>query len=154
MAAAQGRLGGGRPARLTAEAFRRDGFGPAAAFGALVAEHDGAAIGYAAYCGAYDIDDATRGVCLVALHVRAEFRRRGVGRALLCGLAARERSNGARWMVWAVLRRNRAARRFYHSLARELGGVRLCAAFGGRFAALADAAGAAPDPVSAVRRPD
>ncbi len=148
MARALSRIDGGQPSRFTAEKFRRDGFGADAAFGVLVAEEDGALVGYAVYYPGYDTDSATRGVYLADLYVREESRRRGVGRALLRGLAARAREDGAHWMFWSVLRRNRGARRFYRTLAQELRDVRLCAAFGHRFDALADAARAA------LRRPD
>ena len=142
MAGAPGR--GGGPPRFTAAAFLRDGFGGAPAFRALVAECGGEAVGYAVYCPGYDTDVAARGVWLADLYVRPAFRRRGAGRALLRALAARARADGGRWMVWSVLARNRAARRFYRRLARELPHVRLCAAFGPAFDALADAAGPGP----------
>ena len=151
MARALGQADGGRASRLSPEAFRRDGFGADAAFSTLVAEHDGALVGYAVYCPGYDTDSATRGVYLADLYVRAEFRRLGIGRALLRGVAARTRAQGARWMFWSVLKRNRNARRFYRTLAQELGDVRLCAAFGRRFDALAENAAGAQ---GAFRRPD
>ena len=151
MARALGRGDGGRSGRLSLEKFQRDGFGADAAFGTLVAEQDGALVGYAVYYPGYDTDSATRGVYLADLYVREEFRRRGIGRALLRGLAARARAQGARWMFWSVLRRNRGARRFYRTLAQELRDVRVCAAFGRRFDALADAAAGAE---ATLTRPD
>lgn len=142
MAGAPGR--GRGPPRFTAAAFLRDGFGPAPAFRALVAEGGGETLGYAVCCPGYDADTAARGVWLADLYVRPEFRRCGVGRALLRALAAGARDDGARWMAWSVLARNRAARRFYRRLARELPHLRLCAAFGPAFDALADAAAPGP----------
>ena len=77
---------------------------------------------------------------LADLYVDENRRRRGLGRALLTGLAAAARRDGARWMFWSVLKRNRGARRFYKKVAPELKDVIVCAAFGRRFNALADRA--------------
>ena len=129
---------GGRPSRFTAESYRRDGFGEDAAFSTMVAELDGYAGGYAVYYPGYDTDSATRGIYLADLYVDESRRRQGLGRALLAGLAAEARSDGARWMFWSVLKRNRSARRFYKKVAPELKDVIVCAAFGRRFDALAD----------------
>lgn len=129
---------GGRPSRFSADSFRRDGFGADAAFSAVVAELDGACVGYAIHYPGYDTDSATRGIYLADLYVNETHRRLGVGRALIAGLAAQARSDGARWMFWSVLKRNRGARRFYKKIAPELKDVIVCAAFGRRFDALAD----------------
>ncbi len=131
---------GGRPSRFTAESYRRDGFGEHAAFSTMVVELDGEAVGYGVYYPGYDTDSASRGIYLADLYVEETRRRQGLGRALLAGLAAEARSNGARWMFWSVLKRNRGARRFYQKVAPELKDVIVCAAFGQRFDALADQA--------------
>ena len=129
---------GGRPSRFSAEAFQRDGFGETPAFKALIAETGGAPAGYAVYYWGYDTDSATRGVYLADLYVHESFRRRGVGRALVAGVAARARDAGGRWIFWSVLRRNKAARRFYRSIAPELKDVIICAAFGASFDRIAE----------------
>ena len=131
---------GGRASRFTAESFRRDGFGEQAAFSTMVVELDGEVVGYAVYYPGYDTDSATRGVYLADLYVDETRRRQGLGRALLAALAAAARSDGARWMFWSVLKRNRGARRFYKKVAPELKDVIVCAAFGQRFDSLADQA--------------
>ena len=151
MARALSRIDGGRATRFSIEKFQRDGFGPEPAFSTLVAEQDGELTGYAIYYPGYDTDSATRGIYLADLYVREAFRRRGIGRALLRALAARARDEGARWMFWSVLKRNLGGRRFYQRLAQELRDVRLYAAFGRQFNALADAAAS---PTGAVKRPD
>jgi ribosomal protein S18 acetylase RimI-like enzyme len=160
MARALSRSDGGRAGAFSAERFRADGFGPDRAFETLVAEvgKAGAEVekagaedtlaGYAVFYPGYDTDSATRGIYLADLYVREDFRRRGVGHALMRGLASYGRGQGARWMFWSVLKRNRGARRFYRSLAPELGDVTLCAAFGSRFERLAD------DGEAVIRRPD
>jgi len=131
---------GGKSSRFTAKSFRRDGFGEHAAFSTMVVEFDGEVVGYAVYYAGYDTDSATRGIYLADLYVDKNRRRRGLGRALLTGLAAAARSDGARWMFWSVLKRNRGARRFYKNVAPELKDVIVCAAFGRRFNSLADQA--------------
>ena len=131
---------GGKSSRFTAESFRRDGFGEHAAFSTMVVEFNGEVVGYAVYYAGYDTDSATRGIYLADLYVDETRRRQGLGWALLTGLAAAARSDGARWMFWSVLKRNRGARRFYKKVAPELKDVIVCAAFGRRFNALADRA--------------
>ncbi len=148
MARALGRADSGRASDFTPERFRSDGFGADRAFATLVAEAAGALLGYAIFYPGYDTDSASRGLYLADLYVREEFRRRGVGRALVQGLAAHGREHGARWMFWSVRRSNRRARRFYRALAPELPGVILCAAFGRRFERLAERG------AGIVRRPD
>ena len=148
MAQALGRADSGRASAFTPGRFRRDGFGEDRAFDTLVAEAGGELLGYAIFYPGYDTDSASRGIYLADLYVRDEFRRRGVGRALVEGLAAHGRSGGARWMFWSVRRRNRQARRFYRALAPELPGVLLCAAFGRRFERLAERG------ARLVKRPD
>jgi ribosomal protein S18 acetylase RimI-like enzyme len=124
---------GGRPSRLTEAAYRRDGFGADAAFQVLVAEADGLIVGYALYFPGYDTDRATRGVYLADLYVDELYRRQGIGRALMKGVARACREAGGEWMFWSVLKRNRRARRFYKRLAPELSDVVLCAALGETF---------------------
>ncbi len=138
MAQALGRADRGRAGCFTAERFRSDGFGEDRAFETLVADSADGLLGYAIFYPGYDTDSATRGIYLADLYVHAEFRRCGIGRALVEGLAARARSRGACWMFWCVLRRNRRARRFYRALAPELRGVLVCAAVGPRFQDLAE----------------
>ena len=148
MAQALGRSDTGRASAFTAERFRADGFGEDRGFETLVAESGDGLLGYAIFYPGYDSDSASRGLYLADLYVRDSFRRRGVGRALVEGLAAHGQSRGARWMFWSVRRRNRRARRFYRGLAPELPGVLLCAAFGARFRRLAERGG------GAIRDPD
>ena len=128
---------GGRPSLFTAEAFRRDGFGERPAFRTLIAEQAGEAVGYALYYGGYDTDRATRGVYLADLYVMERWRRRGAGRALMAAVARTCRADGGRWMFWSVLKRNRAGRRFYRTMAPELKDIVVCAALGEAFDRLA-----------------
>ena len=144
MARALSESDGGRRSQFDAATFRRDGFGPQPAFRASIAEVDGCPAGYAVTYPGYDTDTATRGVYLADLFVLLEFRRRGVGRALMAEAAAASRAAGGRWMFWSVLRRNRGGRRFYRTMASELRDIIVCAAFGRSFDRLADRSGSAP----------
>ncbi len=129
---------GGRVSRFSAEAFLRDGFADPPAFHALVADWNGAPAGYAVYYWGYDTDSATRGVYLADLYVDETSRRSGVGTALMTGISRHTRDQGGRWIFWSVLKRNKAARKFYRHLAPELKDVAICAAFGTSFDRIAD----------------
>src|SRR5206468_4297759 len=76
----------GRP--FTPERVLADGFGPAAAFTPLVAELDGAVVGYAFFSAGYNTDVAARSIVLHDLFVTAAARGRGVGSALMAAVAA------------------------------------------------------------------
>src|SRR3989442_15683290 len=69
----------GRP--FTPERVLAGGFGPAAAFTPLVAELDGAVVGYAFFSAGYNTDVAARSIFLRDLFVTAAARGRGVGSA-------------------------------------------------------------------------
>jgi GNAT superfamily N-acetyltransferase len=130
----------GRVSRFSAEAFLRDGFADPPAFHTLVAECDGIPAGYAVYYWGYDTDSATRGIYLADLYVDEKCRRGGVGTALMTGISGYTRDQGGRWLFWSVLKRNKAARKFYRHLAPELKDVAICAAFGTSFDRIADRA--------------
>lgn len=131
---------GGRASRFSAEAFLRDGFGDPPAFHTLVAECDGMPVGYAVYYWGYDTDSATRGIYLADLYVDENSRRGGIGTVLMTGICRYTRDRGGRWLFWSVLKRNKAARKFYRHLAPELKDVAICAAFGTSFDRIADRA--------------
>lgn len=126
-----------RPSPFSAQAFLDDGFGDNPAFSTLIAEAEGGPRGYAIYFWGYDPGTATRGVYLAALYVDRAWRRRGIGGALMRGVAQRTGGADGRWVFWAVFRSDRGARRFYRSLAHELPGVTLWAAHGPAFDTMA-----------------
>lgn len=89
----------------------------------VVAEHDGAVVGYAS-SGASRDDDAVAGVGeLYALYVRPEHWRAGTGRALHDDAVAAMRREGARVATLWVLAGNRGGRAFYESLGWRPDGV-------------------------------
>ncbi len=110
----------GNQSRLTAETFRRDGFGPQPAFVCLIADLDGQAMGYALQCDDYDTDRLCRSVFLADLYVETAARGRGIGRALMAAAARSGRERGARLMMWSVLKTNLPARRFYAAIGEEI----------------------------------
>ena len=124
---------------IPAAALRRDGFGENPAFETKVATINDVVAGYAVYYWGYDTDSATRGVYLADLFVHEHHRRSGVGTALVTAIARNSRDAGGRWMFWSVLKRNKAARRFYRRIAPELKDVLVCAAFGASFDRIANA---------------
>jgi len=126
----------GIPCRFTAHAFRRDGFGPDPAFACLIAAAGGEAVGYALYCRDYDTDQLCRSVYLADLYVESAARGRGIGRALMAAVARAGRAEGARLMMWGVLKNNWAARRFYAAIGEEIGDQIETGAVGDRFRSL------------------
>jgi GNAT superfamily N-acetyltransferase len=102
--------------RFTAEAFRRDGFGPRPAFEGIVAEADGRLAGYLLYSLGYDTDRGYRTLFVVDLLVDRERRRRGIGRALMARAAELCRHAGGGEVRFAVFAANRPAFDFFRAL--------------------------------------
>lgn len=103
-------------AKATAEDLLRDGFGATPAFHVLIAEDDGAAIGFALYFFTYSTWRGRRCLYLEDLFVRPEQRGKGAGIALMRALArVCEREDCARF-VWQVLDWNQPSIDFYERL--------------------------------------
>ena len=107
------------PSRFDAAICRRDGFGPAPRFSALIAEVDGRPAGYALHHRSYDTDRVVRAEWLADLYVENWARGQGLGMKLVCHVAHLAASNGAVGLHWDVLRNNTKARAFYRRFARE-----------------------------------
>jgi GNAT superfamily N-acetyltransferase len=103
------------PVRPTEALARAAGLlcGPDPAFIALIAERDGAALGYISFQAILWMDDAAPAVWLSDLFVVEGARGAGVGAALLEGARAHARSIGAQRLVWTVWDRNAPAMAFY-----------------------------------------
>ena len=127
----------GRP--FTPERVLADGFGPAAAFTPLVAELDGAVVGYAFFSAGYNTDVAARSIVLHDLFVTAAARGRGVGSALMAAVAAETVRAGVS-LEWGVHTANAGALEFYRRLGAVAAEVRIMSVSGERLRALADAA--------------
>ena len=85
----------------------------------MVAEIGGAPAGYATGNATYETEFAARGFYMGDLYVLPEHRRRGVGRALVAGMAAESRARGGSFLWWTALPGNAAGHAFY----RAIGGV-------------------------------
>jgi GNAT superfamily N-acetyltransferase len=134
----------GRP--FTPERVRADGFGPQAAFTPLVAELDGAIVGYAFFSPGYNTDIANRAVWLHDIFVRPSARGRGVGAALMAAVAAETVRLGGLSLEWGVHTANTGALEFYRRLGARGAEVRVMGFDGDRLRTLA---GAAPSSESA-----
>jgi GNAT superfamily N-acetyltransferase len=111
----------GTPELLREALFGRAGWGPSAE--ALVAELDGAAAGFAVFHGTFSTWECRPGVWLEDLYVPEQFRRAGVGRALLARLAELTLERGGTRLEWNALDWNEPALAFYE----RIGAARLSA---------------------------
>lgn len=108
-----------------ASALRRDGFGAAPRFEALIAERNGEGdieghvegdvetLGMALYYAVYRPSLAGHGLLMEDLFVRPEARRLGVGRAFIRRIARLAKSRGCVYIEWLVEGGNRPAEAFY-----------------------------------------
>lgn len=94
----------------------RDGFGPSPAFHVLVAEWDGAPIGFALYFFTYSTWRGRRCLYLEDVFVRPEHRGRGAGLALMRALARVAVEEGCPRFSWQVLDWNEPSIAFYERL--------------------------------------
>jgi len=105
---------------ITSEDLLRDGFRSSPCFQALIAEWSGQTAAYALYFFTYSTWAGRRSLFVEDLFVRAEFRRRGIGKALLKHMAVIAREQNCYGMRWEVLNWNASAIDFYHSLGAKL----------------------------------
>lgn len=84
---------------------------------ALIAEHDGVPVGFAVYFYNFSTFEGKHGLYLEDLFVLPEYRKRGIGKALLIYLAKIAVSSGCKRFEWSVLNWNKPAIDFYMSLA-------------------------------------
>jgi GNAT superfamily N-acetyltransferase len=82
----------------------------------LVAERDGALVGYAFFQDVFNAETAARGVWLDDLFVREPARRQGIGQDLLAAVSRETLARGGKALWWSVFRDNRGARAFYAKL--------------------------------------
>lgn len=94
-------------------------FGAAPAAECLIGEVDGAPMGFAVYFHNFSTWLSKRGMYLEDLYVTPAARGLGLGKALLCRVAAVARSRGCERFDWMVLDWNTPAIDFYRSLGAE-----------------------------------
>lgn len=81
-----------------------------------IGEHRGDAAGFALFFHNFSTFLGKPGIYLEDLYVRPEFRRAGIGRALLVHLARVARERGCGRLEWSVLDWNEPAIGFYRSI--------------------------------------
>ncbi|HXN83965.1 MAG TPA: GNAT family N-acetyltransferase [Myxococcales bacterium] len=100
----------------TEQSLLRDGFGSAPLFRATLAEWSGAPAGFALWFFNYSTWLGKPGLFLEDLFVLPELRGKGIGKALLCELAAVALREGCGRFQWQVLDWNEPSIRFYEGL--------------------------------------
>jgi GNAT superfamily N-acetyltransferase len=106
---------------VTEEDIARDGFGPRPKFRAILAEWSGQIAGYALFFEFYSTFQGRAGLFLDDIFVRPQFRKQGVGKALLARVAEVAVKENYFCIRCEVLDWNNPAIDFY----RELGAVSL-----------------------------
>ena len=105
---------------ITSEDLLRDGFQSSPCFHALIAEWGGQTAAYALYFFTYSTWAGRRSLFVEDLFVRADFRRKGIGKTLLKHMAIIAREQNCYGMRWEVLNWNTPAIDFYRSLGATL----------------------------------
>lgn len=105
---------------VTADLLREALFGQDAVARALVARMDGETAGYAVFYRTFSTFVGRPGIFLDDLFVRPQFRKLGIGRALLTRVAEIGAELGGGRFEWITLRWNENAFRFYRSIGTSL----------------------------------
>ncbi len=106
---------------VTPQDLLRDGFGANPSFCASVADWDGQPAAYALYFFTYSTWAGRPSLFVEDLFVRAQFRSKGIGKALLQHMAVIARERNCFGMHWEVLDWNATAIDFYRSLGASIG---------------------------------
>ena len=100
----------------TEDSLREWLFGERPVAEAVIGEHRGDAAGFALFFHNFSTFLGKPGIYLEDLYVRPEFRRAGIGRALLVHLATVARDRGCGRLEWSVLDWNEPAIGFYRGI--------------------------------------
>jgi GNAT superfamily N-acetyltransferase len=103
-------------ALATGEDLLRDGFGATPRFHCLIAEWQGAPVGFALYFYNYSTWKGRPGIYLEDLFVWPEYRGKGIGKALLLHVARIAVAEKCGRYEWQVLDWNTPAIEFYEGL--------------------------------------
>ena len=101
------------------ERLSKDVLGPEAWFRTLVADEDGALVGYVSLLRVGQLQSGVRGVDMHHLHVTHVARGRGFGRRLVKAAIAEARAMGAAFVVVGTMPENEAAQGFYEAMGFE-----------------------------------
>lgn len=104
--------------KTTGQDLLRDGFGEQPKFETLIAEMDGAPVGFALFFPTYSTWEGTAGIHLEDIFVEESVRGQGVGEKLMQKVAAIAVERGCVRLELQVLDWN-PAREFYHGLGME-----------------------------------
>ena len=102
--------------QATRDDLIRDGFSANPKFRVVIAEWDGNPAGMAFFFNNYSTWQGRQGIFLEDLFVRSQFRRKGVGRALMVHLAKLAITEHCYGMRWEVLDWNTTAIEVYQKL--------------------------------------
>jgi len=109
----------GHTVTATEESLRESLFGEKPAAEVLIAEVNGQPVGFANFFRSFSSFVGRPGLYLDDLYVRPPYRRMGLGRAMLCHVAAIARDRNAGRFEWIALDWNDPAIRFYLKLGAE-----------------------------------
>lgn len=102
--------------QATEEAFRRLLFGTPPRAWAIIAEWDGAPVGFALWYYSVSTFDGRAKLYVEDVFVNPEARGKGIGKALFAELARRALAEGCSRMEWSVLDWNAPSIAFYRSI--------------------------------------
>src|SRR6266571_9552805 len=102
--------------RATEDDLRRGGFAANPKFRVIIAEWDSSPAGMAFFFHHYSTWQGKQGLFLEDLFVRPQFRRKGIGKALMIHLAKIAISENCYGMRWEVLDWNKSAIEVYQRL--------------------------------------
>ena len=106
----------GNEAMVSEEDIVRDAFGPKPKFRALIAEWDGYPAGYACFFEIYSTFQGRSGLFMDDLFVRPQFRKKGIGKALLAQVAKTAMEENYFCVRWELLDWNTPAIDFFGGL--------------------------------------
>jgi GNAT superfamily N-acetyltransferase len=122
-----------------ADALKEHLFGSRPYAEAIVAEYAGQAVGFALFFSNYSTFLTQPGIYLEDLFVLPEYRRQGIGKAILSYLAQLAVERGYGRLEWSVLDWNESAIKFYRRMgAAVLPDWRICRVTGEALSQLAD----------------
>lgn len=121
----------------SAENLKQHLFGNPSYIEAILAEVEGKAVGFALFFHNYSTFLTQPGIYLEDLFVLPEYRRQGIGKALITHVAELAVSRGCGRLEWSVLDWNQPAIDFYEKIgAKILPDWRICRVTGASLAAL------------------
>jgi GNAT superfamily N-acetyltransferase len=100
----------------TVESLTQSLFGPRPVAGALIARATGELAGYALHFFTFSSFTGRAGIWLEDLYVRSQFRRQGLGRALIQAVARVGADRNCKRFEWTALNWNKNALDFYRKL--------------------------------------